>query len=266
MVKLIAADMDGTLLNSQKELSPRLFPLLAKLQEQQVKFAVASGRQYYTLLEQFRPRQDETIFISENGAMVMEHGVSLYVDRIAPETVSRYLQKIKEIEGTYPVLCGVKSAYYEDDDPVFLDNFKAYYLRAEKLSDITEALRQDTIFKIAVFDRKGAEQNSYQVLLPVDEGLEVILSGQSWVDLMNPGVNKGRGLSLIQKAYGISPEETMAFGDYLNDSEMMKYCAYSYAMENAHPKLKELCRYQAKSNDEDGVAEAIMEHFGLSDR
>ena len=58
-------------------------------------------------------------------------------------------------------------------------------------------------------------------------------------------------------------DETMAFGDYLNDYEMMQSCKYSYAMANAHPKLKEISNYQAKSNDEDGVMEVIKEYFEI---
>ena len=68
---------------------------------------------------------------------------------------------------------------------------------------------------------------------------------------------------IIQENYNISFDETMAVGDYLNDFEMMQNCKYSYAMENAHPKLKEICNYRAKSNDEDGVVDAIKKHFEL---
>ena len=80
---------------------------------------------------------------------------------------------------------------------------------------------------------------------------------------MNIGVNKGEAIKIIQENYNISFDETMAFGDYLNDFEMMQNCKYSYAMENAHPKLKEICNYRAKSNDEDGVVDAIKKHFEL---
>ena len=263
MVKLIAADMDGTLLDSNKQLSPRLFPLLKTLHQKGVRFAVASGRQYYTLLEQFQEIQDQITFISENGAMVMEKGVSLYLDRIDPQSVARHVEMIRNISGAYPVLCGAKSAYYENSDPIFLDNFEMYYARTQKLDDVLDALHEDTIFKIAVFDEKGAEGNTYVKLQQSGEGLEVILSGLYWVDLMNPGVNKGKALTTLQKAYGISPEETMAFGDYLNDVEMMEACFHSYAMANAHPKLKELCRFEAASNDEDGVVQAITDYFKL---
>ena len=67
-------------------------------------------------------------------------------------------------------------------------------------------------------------------------------------------------MRLIQKKYNISYDETMAFGDYLNDYEMMQTCYYSYAMENAHEDLKAICNFNAPSNDEFGVITTI-EHF-----
>lgn len=284
MVKLIAADMDGTLLDSQKRLPRRFAPLLERLRGMGVHFAVASGRQYYNLLEQFPGLHDEIAFISENGAMVVERGATLYIDRIEPETVADRVAAIREIDGACPVLCGVKSAYFDSADQEAFENIGMYYARAEKLGDILTALEKDTIFKIAVYDRLGAEANSFPVLtanpakeparplppgIDPDEltlgpaGLSVILSGAHWVDLMNPGVNKGTALRMLEQAYGLDYRQTMAFGDYLNDYEMIRACSHGYAMANAHPKLLSAARYIAKSNDEDGVVDAICRHFGI---
>ena len=76
---------------------------------------------------------------------------------------------------------------------------------------------------------------------------------------MDKGVNKGLAIKEIQDKLGISYEETMVFGDYLNDLEMMDYAYHSYAMENAHDDLKKVSRYIAKKNTEDGVIEKIKE-------
>ena len=126
-----------------------------------------------------------------------------------------------------------------------------------------DVIEKDKICKLAVFDAKNAEENAYELLKKYNGELLVCLSGHNWVDLMNIGVNKGEAIKIIQENYNISFDETMAFGDYLNDFEMMQNCKYSYAMENAHPKLKEICNYRAKSNDEDGVVDAIKKHFEL---
>lgn len=82
MIKLIAADMDGTLLNSQKELSPELYPLVEELHEKGIKFAVASGRQYYNLVKNFESVKDKVTFICENGSIVFDQGKNIISDEI----------------------------------------------------------------------------------------------------------------------------------------------------------------------------------------
>ena len=80
-VKLIAADIDGTLLDSNKNLSPDLFDLIKKLKEKDVKFAIASGRQYFNLLDNFKDVKEDLVYISDNGSIVYDNnGKSIYTD------------------------------------------------------------------------------------------------------------------------------------------------------------------------------------------
>ena len=84
-----------------------------------------------------------------------------------------------------------------------------------------------------------------------------MVSGDSWIDIANASANKGAGIAAIQRKYQIKPEECMAFGDYLNDVELLKSCGESYCMENGHPRLKEIARHIAPSNNECGVMQVI---------
>ena len=135
-----------------------------------------------------------------------------------------------------------------------------YYARCERVDDLLEAAKRDRICKIAIFDTEDAQINTYMHVKHLNDSFKVSLSGHQWVDIMNPTVNKGEAMRLIQKKYNISYDETMAFGDYLNDYEMMQTCYYSYAMENAHEDLKAICNFNAPSDDEFGVITTI-EHF-----
>lgn len=261
MIKLIAADMDGTLLNSQKELSPNLFPLLEELKNRGILFAVASGRQYYNLTKEFAGVNGLS-YISENGGMVFHQGNCIFTDEIPWEDLKRPVELIQKIPNAKPILCGVKSAYLsklDASDPEVLRNAKMYYERLKLVPDILEAAKQDHICKIAIFDVTKAEQNTYPALQELNRRFRVLLSGEQWVDVMNSEVNKGKALKALMAAIQATPEETMAFGDYLNDYEMMQSCYYSYAMANAHPDLKAVSNFQAKSNDEDGVVKAIQQ-------
>jgi hypothetical protein len=92
------------------------------------------------------------------------------------------------------------------------------------------------------------------------------VSGDVWLDVMRKGVTKGSAIRRVQEKLGISKSECMAFGDFMNDYDMMKECEESYAMENAHPELKAICKHIAPSNDDDGVMKTICEVFGIEYR
>ena len=86
------------------------------------------------------------------------------------------------------------------------------------------------------------------------------ISGAYWIDITNEGVNKGVAVTALQEFLGISPEETMAFGDYLNDLELLKRASYSYAMKNAQEEVKQVAFYETKDdNNHNGVLKTICE-------
>lgn len=263
MIQLIAADLDGTLLDSNRQLSPHLAPLLLRLNELGIRFTPASGRQYYNLIQLFPALEHELTFIAENGAMVVDRGQTVFVDQILPPDLVQPLALARSTPGAHVVFAGEQSAYYEDDDPVFLENASLYYARLQRVPDLMEAAKHDRICKIAVFEHQNAENGCYRLLAPCKQRFQVVLSGADWVDLMNPGVNKGSAMRALQHKMGITPDECMAFGDYLNDLELLKSVTHSFAMANAHPALREISRYTAPSNDEHGVVRAIHDFLGL---
>lgn len=263
MIKLVAADMDGTLLNSRKELSDKLFPTIDELHKHRIKFAVASGRQYYNLLQIYESLKDEVIFIAENGAIVFDQGKNIFYDEIDKEAIVEMLGIIEKIPDAYPILCGLNSAYIAKDNGTqhFEDNADMYYARCQRVPDLKAVVHEDVICKIAIFTPHDSEQNIYPHLETFYENFKVVISAGQWVDIMNKTVNKGHAIEMIQKKYGISFNETMAFGDYLNDYEMMEACHYSYAMANGHPDVISVANFKAPSNDDDGVVVVLEEYL-----
>ena len=258
MIKLIATDMDGTLLDSQKRL-PKGFPdLLRDLGKRQIRFAIASGRQYYNLLKYFPGSESEDLFfLADNGADIFENGKNIFLSEMKQEAVPEIVSAIRAVPDARPVVCGLRSAYIENTGELFLQNVALYYERLEIVPDVLAAAQTDRICKIAAFDAEHAEERTLPRLNRFSGAFNVVLSGRMWIDLMNRGTDKGTGLRFLQERLAITPEETMAFGDYLNDARMMRACKYSYAMENAHPDLKKICAYQTESNDSNGVLKAI---------
>ena len=123
------------------------------------------------------------------------------------------------------------------------------------------------VCKVAFYDAGDAATHELPVLQKrLGERHAVILSGANWVDVMKPGVNKGRAMQMLQTLKGLSPDACMAFGDYLNDLELLQSVTESYAMENALDDLKRIAKHIAPPNDEDGVMRVVKERFGVCGR
>jgi len=88
-----------------------------------------------------------------------------------------------------------------------------------------------------------------------------VVSGEVWLDVMNKKSNKGVALQALMNKLDISSEEIIVFGDFMNDLEMLHLAKYSFAMENAHPNVKEVANFKAPSNDEDGVIQVIKQYL-----
>ena len=131
---------------------------------------------------------------------------------------------------------------------------------AKMLEKMKDSLIDDEIIKVSFFDPGAqADKTIYPQLKKFNGRLQVVLASAYWVDVIGFGINKGMAIQQVQKKLKITPKECAAFGDYMNDAEMMSSVYYSYAMANAHPKVKELARFEAKSNAEHGVMVQIRE-------
>lgn len=264
MIKFIACDMDGTLLNSNKEFPKRFEYVLEELDKRGVKFAISSGRQYYSLCEQLKNVRDKIYIIAENGAMVYDDkGSQLICESVDTKSCVDIIKLIKSDKDLYPVVCGVKSAYGEARNEPVLHEILPYYLAYETVDDLCKAAENDEVLKLAIYDNLGSEAHCYKLLSDYYDSHIVAVSGSNWLDVMKKGVTKGSAIDKLREIYGWEKDECMAFGDFMNDYDMMLSCGESYAMENAHPDLKRICKYIAPSNDDDGVMKVICREFGI---
>jgi len=257
MIKLIATDMDGTLLNSNNEINPEFYEVFKELRRKGIIFAAASGRQYFNLLKRFENIKDDMLFIAENGTFVVYEGKELVVNSLDKTWAKKLIEIGRTISNAYVIVCGKNAAYIEKTDSRLIKETEKYYERYEIVEDLTKI--EDDILKVTICDFSGSEVNSSKYYEKYRQALQVTVSGEIWLDIMAKGVNKGVAIKKIQDLLDIDYEETMVFGDYLNDLEMMGSAYYSYAMENAHDDLKKVSRFIAKSNDDNGVVLAIKE-------
>lgn len=259
MIKLIASDMDGTLLNDKKEFPHDFDEVLDKLHAKGIHFVVASGRSFSTLKLNFAGKLDKLDFICDNGAYVVANGELVSMSILDKSCVKRLIEICRGMERVTPVLCGVHGTYFERKDEEFYNEVTRFYLHYTCVDDI--AAVDDDIFKIAVCDYNGAEKNCYPIISrEFADDFTVAVTGPKWIDIMNKGINKGAALKDIREKLGISREETMAFGDYFNDAELLLEAEYGFVMKNAHPDMKKFGKYTAESNNDEGVTKAIKEY------
>ena len=265
MIRLIASDMDGTLLDSKKRLPEGFLGAIQALHEQGVLFAVASGRQYAALRRDLEVLVPYIYFICENGALVMYRDEQVLIDPMDAADLYDTVTACRTLEGVYPVICRAQLGIIESSaDPDFITETRRYYPSSQIVEDQRAHCTHEDVCKVAFYDEGDAQTHELPVLSEkLADRLSVILSGPHWVDVMKKGVNKGTAMRRLQQTLGIAPEECMAFGDYLNDYELLESVGESYAMANSHPALLALAKYTAPSNDEDGVMRVIRERFSL---
>ncbi len=259
MIRLIAADMDGTLLDENGLLPPHFGEVFERLDKEKILFAVASGRQYGNLLNHFRAFRDRMIFIAENGTYVVYRGETLYSSVLVFRDVLELAEEAKRVPGAACVVCGIRAAYVEksnvDGRPEALAEIRKYYAAVELVDSFADV--SDDILKFTVLVFEGSEKYALPAFAGYKDRFKLTVSGDYWLDITMHEANKGIALGRIQQRFGISKTETMAFGDFLNDVELLENAGYSYAMKNAHPGLFAHARFRAAGNEEDGVLREI---------
>lgn len=258
-IRLIACDLDGTLLDEHKRLPEDFADTLARLTACGVIFCPASGRQYHSILALFPEHAKTLPVIAENGALVMmgerELASSCVAAADVPRLVAVWRDLVRQGRELGAVLCGKRAAYVERSDMAFADETAKYYPRLEVVEDLCKV--EDEVLKLALYDSGCAEREVYPHFAALGPRLKAVVSGEHWVDVMASGVNKGRGLEQLQATLGIARSQTMAFGDFTNDLEMLDAAAHSYAMKNAHPAVVARARHRAPCNTERGVQQVI---------
>lgn len=260
MIKLIALDMDGTLLDSNKK-EPKDFASWV-INHPDIQVVISSGRQYYTLEEQFKEIADRLIFIAENGAVIFRDGEAIYKEPMPDSGVYETLNVCDQNPNYHALICGLKSAYITDEDPVVVEEAVKYYARRTMVQSLHDSVELDDIFKLAIFIHDNKAGDEYQTFPALTNDIEAVLSGTSWIDVAKKGIDKGGALKVLIDMLGVSPDECMAFGDYLNDLTMLQTVTHSYAMANSHPDILKIAANVTKyTNDDDGVMRTLKEIF-----
>jgi Cof subfamily protein (haloacid dehalogenase superfamily) len=255
MIKLIATDMDGTLLDENGHLPEGFTDILDRLRAKNIKLVVASGRPYYTLQTNFGPVGRYLSYICENGALVVDNNEIIYKNLITHDMVQVIIKEAKKVKSNALVLCSPNCAYIENYSEEQLTEIKKYYTTLNIVDDLSKV--DDDIIKITICN---LEDSNNTLDSKFNDDFNIVSTASIWIDIMNKGVNKGIALKNLMDTDNISKEETMVLGDYYNDIEMLQQAEYSFVMENAPEDMKQYGKYIAASNVEHGVLRAILEY------
>ena len=268
-LRLAAVDMDGTLLDDDKNFPPGMDELLDLMDERGVTFAPASGRQVWTLIDMFPGRPGMTV-IGENGGIVMRDGVEVSSHPVDTPTVREVIRLVRDatsgpdgIDGGL-VMCGKQFAYVERTDEGFVEGVMPYYHRTKRVEDqnaIIDAIEagqiDDAIVKLAVYVIGPVEPLAQATLANFADTHQYAISGANWADLQIQGVDKGSAVRDLQRFLGVERAQTAVFGDAGNDLSMMGVADLSFAMANASADVVEAARFVAPSNNEAGVIQVL---------
>ncbi len=258
MIKLIASDMDGTLLDGDGHLDEEIYDIIRQLKDMGIRFAAASGRQLMSLKKKFKPVDGDVVYIAENGGYVNFRNEDIYLNPMDKNIVNEIIDAAKDTAAQAMFICG-KTYSYTDvpelmdvmQDPVFGYEIKL----VDNLKDV-----DDDIFKVGLFDTEDPRESSMKIMEPkFGDRLHLTLSGFNSMDFLNPDVNKGVGLKHIQKMFGIKKEETVVFGDNFNDIEMFEAAGVSYAMLNADEYVRSRATEVIGTNNDNSVIKKLKE-------
>lgn len=257
--QLVASDMDGTLLDRQGQIPAGFWPILNQLHQRDISFVAASGRQLATLQQQFTETTVPISYIAENGTLVVHEGETVSLTPMDEQSVHDIIDAISRSDQQLnAIVCRSDQAFIEQSHQEFLAQCRPYYLKLDAQKDLHKVVN-DQVIKVAVYSLGSSDEVSRPLLEDAAPNQQVVVSGEHWVDVLNPAANKGSALAQLREALGINREQVLAFGDYLNDLELLEQAGTSYAMKNAHPRIVAAADRIAPSNEDEGVLTVLGE-------
>lgn len=251
-VKLIASDMDGTLLDENGQVPPETFDLILALRERGVRFVASSGRRYDRLCDFFSPVKNRMDFVASNGAQVFADGVQIDREVYSHLAIRRLAKTVAMFPNMHLALFDRTKSYLLDDEDKFVREVDKDLPNVERIYELPSP--QVSIIKASIFCDDGNVMDNAYVLQRELGGLFTFApSGSSYIDAMQPGISKASGIAQVMEYHGIDASEVMAFGDAMNDYEIIRFVGTGCAMANGRPALRAVADRVIGSNIEHAV-------------
>ena len=257
-IKLVACDVDGTLINKDNYLSDKVKEMVKKTSAQGVKFCIATGRMFRSAQLFAQELELDTPLISYNGALIK----NAQTEKIYHSTT---LNKVVAVEILN--MCKDNNWHVQKyiDDLLCVKEVNAIAQHYSDRIRVPLAVEGENFYKVQqapnklmlIVDPKEQQQIMAELAEKFADSVHITNSNDRFIEVIEPGVNKGVALEYVAALFGLLPEEIMACGDSYNDLEMLQFAGTSVVMDNAPDAVKQHADFVTASCEEDGVAVAL---------
>ncbi len=271
MYKMIALDLDGTLNNDAKVITPKTRAALLAVQQQGIRVVLASGRQAPGLQREATAldlKSYHGLLLSYNGGRIEDAATNeiLYKKGIPNELAVRFLRHLEKFPVSPIVDDGIAIYTTRADCFKVQDESRNNNMQVKIVSNIADAVAQGRFSPGKILT---AAPNEVLVPLldeiraPFQDKMDFVQSAPFFYEGTMQGVNKADSLGQVCEILDIAPEEVMAFGDAQNDIPMIEFAGLGVAMGNACQELKEIADDITLSNNNDGIAHMLAKHYDI---
>ena len=265
-IRVIATDMDGTLLDPKGQLDlPRLEKILDKLDQCDIRFVIATGNEVHRMRQLLGHLAERVVLVVANGARIFENDELLQAQTWDDAMVDKALGHFKGRECQDQFVVTAMNGGFVKKGTVFteLDKFmtpemiEKLYQRMNFVDEFDPNLFGGVLKMSMVVGEERLDSVLQEVNDLFDGRVRAVSSGYGCIDILQDGIHKAWGLVELLKRWNLKPEQIMAFGDSENDIEMLELAGISYAMENAEEAVKRVATKVAPANSQAGVYKVL---------
>ncbi|MCQ2409950.1 MAG: Cof-type HAD-IIB family hydrolase [Clostridia bacterium] len=267
--KIVFLDIDGTLVNSEKKITPDTKNALMRIQKSGVKLAIASGRPSPGVI----PFADELeldkyagYILPFNGCNIINYQTKevVYANTLKMDVVRKAYDTAKEYGLEMITYKGDRILSETDDNPYLLIEARINKMEVEKVPNVYEAIDEPPVKCLLLGDGDYLGKIEPEIREKIGAGASVFRSEVFFMEVVPEGLDKAAAIAELIKKTGIDQSETVAFGDGYNDITMVEYAGLGVAMSNGCDRIKEVADRIAPDNNSDGIAAVINDIFPVA--
>ena len=263
-IRLLALDLDGTLLNDSKKISPQTIEGLSCLSKKEVRIVIASARPPRSVRHIYADLKLDTLQINYNGALIWDEpgGRAVFHRPLAGKLVRAIIEMSRDLFEEVLVSCEVMDHWYTDQIEEKHTTETGRLFRPDVIAPLEEFFEIDTTKLLLSAEPNIISRLEAELLENFGDQVTILQTDEHLLQIAHPNVGKAQALQRVAGHYGVAMNQVMAIGDALNDVGMLQLAGIGVAMDNAHSAVKAVADWVAPSNNDHGVHAALV-RFGL---